>query len=58
MITFSIVGLSTKTFRNTLFVDLTDSIIEKMEMMMRTATEIEENAGLKWRFSSFLSFIV
>jgi hypothetical protein len=37
---------------------LTDSIIEKMAMMMRTATEIEENAGLKWRFSSFLSFIV
>jgi hypothetical protein len=32
-------GLSTKTLRNALFVDLTDSIIEKMAVMMRTATE-------------------
>jgi hypothetical protein len=36
-----------KTLRNALFVDSTDSIIEKMEVMMRIATEIEEKAGLK-----------
>jgi hypothetical protein len=47
MIAFYIVGSSTKTLRNALFVDSTDSIIEKMEVMMRTATEIEEKAGLK-----------
>jgi hypothetical protein len=34
-----------KTLRNTLFVDLTDSIIEKM--MMRTTIKIEEKMGLK-----------
>jgi hypothetical protein len=39
MIAFYIVGLSTKTLRNALFVDSTDSIEEKMTVMMRTATE-------------------
>jgi hypothetical protein len=47
MIAFYIVGSSMKTLRNALFVDSTDSIIEKMEVMMRIATEIEEKAGLK-----------
>jgi hypothetical protein len=39
MITFYIVGLSVNTLRNALFVDLTDSIIEKMVVMTRTAIE-------------------
>jgi hypothetical protein len=39
MIAFYIMGLSTKTLRNALFVDLTDSIEEKMTVMMRTTTE-------------------
>jgi hypothetical protein len=39
MIAFYIVGLSTKTLRNALFVDSADPIIEKMVVMMRTATE-------------------
>jgi hypothetical protein len=47
MIAFYIVGSSMKTLINALFVDSTDSIIEKMEVMMRIATEIEEKAGLK-----------
>jgi hypothetical protein len=38
MITFYIVDLSTKTSRNALFVDLIDSIVEKMAVMTRTAT--------------------
>jgi hypothetical protein len=38
--------------------DLTDSIVEKMMVMMRTATEIEEKAGLKRYFGTFLSFLV
>jgi hypothetical protein len=33
MIVFYIVGLSTKTLRNALFVDSTDSIIETMVVM-------------------------
>jgi hypothetical protein len=37
MIAFYIVGLSIKTSRNALFVDLTDSIVEKTMVMMRTA---------------------
>jgi hypothetical protein len=45
MIAFYIVGLCTKTLRNALFVDSTDSIIENMAMMMRTI--IEEKAGIK-----------
>jgi hypothetical protein len=62
MIAFYIVGLSTKTSRNALFVDSTDSIIEKTVVMMRTATEIEieteEKVGRKRCFGTFLSFLV
>jgi hypothetical protein len=47
-----------KTLRNALFVDLIDSIIEKMAVMMRTATEAKEKAGLKSCFGTFLSFLV
>jgi GTP-dependent phosphoenolpyruvate carboxykinase len=47
MIAFYIMGLSMKNSRNALFVDLTDSIIEKAVMMMRTTTETEEKVGLK-----------
>jgi hypothetical protein len=56
MIGFYIVGLSMKTLRNALFVDSTDSIVEKMVVMMRTATE--EKASLKSSFGTFLSFLV
>jgi hypothetical protein len=56
MIAFYIVRLSTKTLRNALFVDSTNSIIEKMTVMMRTATE--EKADIKRCFGIFLSFIV
>jgi hypothetical protein len=38
IIAFYIVGLSTKTLRNDLFVDSTDSIIEKTTVMTRTTT--------------------
>jgi hypothetical protein len=58
MIEFHIVGLSTKNLRNTLYVDLIDSIIEKMVVMMRTATEIEEKVGLKRLFGTILSFLI
>jgi hypothetical protein len=47
MIAFYIVGLSTKTLRNALFVDSINSIIEKTVVMTRTAIEIEEKTGLK-----------
>jgi hypothetical protein len=56
MIAFYIVGLSMKTLRNVIFVDSTNSIIEKMTVIMRTA--IEENAGIKMCFDTFLSFII
>jgi hypothetical protein len=56
MIAFYIMGLSTKTLRNALFVDSTDSIVEKMTVMMRTATE--EKEGLKRCFGTFLSFLI
>jgi hypothetical protein len=56
MIKFYILDLSMKTSRNALFMDSIDSIIEKMTAMMRTTTEIEEKAGLKRCFSTFLSF--
>jgi hypothetical protein len=36
-----------KTSRNALFVNSTESIIEKMVVMMRTTTETEEKVGLK-----------
>jgi hypothetical protein len=58
MVAFYIVGLSTKTSRNSLFVDSIDSIVEKTTTMMRTATEIEEKVGLKRCFGSFLSFLI
>jgi hypothetical protein len=58
MIAFYIVGQGTRTMRNALFVDSTDSIIEKMTVMMRTATETDEKAGLKRCFGTFLSFLV
>jgi hypothetical protein len=45
MIAFYIMGRSMKTLRNALFVDLTNSIVEKTAVMMRTTTE--ENLGLK-----------
>jgi hypothetical protein len=45
MIAFYIVGLSMKTMRNALFVDSTNSIIEKMAVMTRTTTK--EKVGLK-----------
>jgi hypothetical protein len=62
MIAFYIMVLSMKTSRNALFVDSTNSIIEKMAVMTRTATEIEEKAGLKGVLvlsyhSSFKAFI-
>jgi hypothetical protein len=41
-----------------LFVDSTDSLIEKMVVMRITVTEIEEKADLKICFDTFLSFIV
>jgi hypothetical protein len=56
MIAFYIVGRSMKTLRNALFVDLTDSIIGKM--MVMTTIAIEERAGLKRCFGTFLSFLV
>jgi hypothetical protein len=58
MIKFNILDLSMKTSRNALFMDSIDSIIEKMTVMMRTTTEIEEKAGLKRCFSTFLSFLI
>jgi hypothetical protein len=58
MIAFYIVDLITKTSRNALFVDSTDSIIEKMVVMMRTATDIQEKASLKRCFGTFLSFLI
>jgi hypothetical protein len=58
MITFYIMDLSTKTSRNALFMDSIDSIIEKIEVMMRTATETEEKTGIKRCFGTFLSFLI
>jgi hypothetical protein len=58
MIIFYIVDLSTKTSRNALFVDSIDSIIEKTVVMMRTVIKIEEKAGLKRCFATFLSFLI
>jgi hypothetical protein len=52
MIAFYIVDISTKTSKNALFVDSTDSIIEKMAVMMRIAIEIEKGGPKKvfWYF--------
>jgi hypothetical protein len=58
MIAFYIIGSSTKTLKNALFVDSIDSIVEKTTVMMRTATETEEKAGLKMCFGTFLSFLI
>jgi hypothetical protein len=58
MIAFYIMNLSTKTLRNALFVNSIDSIVEKTTVMIRTATEIEEKAGLKRCFGTFLSFLI
>jgi hypothetical protein len=58
MIVFYIVGLSTKTLRKTLFVDLTDSIVEKTVVILRTTTETEEKTCLKRCFSTLISFLI
>jgi hypothetical protein len=41
-----------------LFVDSTDSLVEKTVVMRRTVTEIEEKADLKKCFDTFLSFLI
>jgi hypothetical protein len=56
MIAFYIVGPSMKTLRNAIFVDSIDSIVEKMAVMIRTATE--EKADPKRCFDTFLSFLI
>jgi hypothetical protein len=56
MIAFFIIWLSMKTLRNVLFVDLTNLIVEKIAMMMRTMTEGKES--LKSYFDAFPSFSV
>jgi hypothetical protein len=53
---FYIVGRSMKTLKNALFMDLTDSIVEKMAVMTTIATE--ERADLKRCFGTFLSFLI
>jgi hypothetical protein len=58
MIAFYIVAPIMKALRNVLLVDSTDSIIEKTAVMMRTATETEEKAGLKCVLVLFLLFLV
>jgi hypothetical protein len=52
IIAFYIVGLSTRTLRNALFVDSTDLIVEKTAVKTRTAKE--EKADLKKVFCYFL----
>jgi hypothetical protein len=42
MVAFYIMGLSMTTSRNAIFVDLTDSIVEKTAVMTRTTTETEK----------------
>jgi hypothetical protein len=46
-----------KTLTNALFVDSIDSIVKKMVVMMRTATETKEKVGLRRCFGTFLSFL-
>jgi hypothetical protein len=58
MIALYIVGLSMMTLRNALFVDSTDSIVEKTVAMTRTTIETEEKVGLKRCFGTFLSFLI
>ena len=50
MVAFYIVGMSMKTLRNALFVDSTDSIVEKTVVMTRTA---KKNGGPKKVFWYF-----
>jgi hypothetical protein len=54
MIAFYIVAMSMGTLRNALFVNSIDSIVEKMTMTIRTATE--EMMSLKRCFGTFLLF--
>jgi hypothetical protein len=56
MIAFYSVGMSMKTLRNALFVDSSDSIIEKMMVMRRIATE--QRTCLNRDFVTFLSFFI
>jgi hypothetical protein len=56
MIAFYIVGMSIKTLRNALFMDSTNSIVEKMIVMTRITTE--EMAELKRCFGTFLPFLI
>jgi hypothetical protein len=56
MIAFYIVGMSMKILRNALFVNSTDSIVEKMAVITRTTTE--EMTDLKRCFDTFLSFLI
>jgi hypothetical protein len=56
MIAFYSVGMSMKTLRNALFVDSSDSIVEKMMVMRRIATE--QRTGLNRDFVTFLSFFI
>jgi hypothetical protein len=58
VIAFYIMVLSIKTSRNSLFVDSTNSIVEKTIVMTRTTTEIEEKTGLKRCFGTLLSFLI
>jgi hypothetical protein len=58
MIAFYIVGPSTETLRNAIFMDSTDPIVEKTTVLMRTTIETEENVDLKACFGIFLSFLI
>jgi hypothetical protein len=58
MIAFYIRGLSTKTLRIALLGDSSDSIVEKMVVVMRTRIETEEKVGLNRCFGTFLSFLI
>jgi hypothetical protein len=58
MIVLYIMDLSTNTSRNALFVDSAGLIVEKMVVMIKTASETEEKASLKMCFSTFLSFLI
>jgi hypothetical protein len=51
-------GSKYEDLEKALFVDSIDSIVEKTAMMMGTATETEEKAGLKRCFGTFLSFLL
>jgi hypothetical protein len=56
MIAFYIMGMSMNTLRSDIFVDSIDSIVEKMEVMTKTATE--EMVNLKRCFGTLLSFLI